>query len=190
MQRAVILASSKFLGQVNAVQTTSTLLAASVMHIGSSNDDAALWDVLSGSVRTSIGPLLPPLEFRSIDQLLSGARSRLERMTPQQAYDTLHDPTYPTPVFLVDIRPASQRAREGGIHGSLIMERNVLEWRFDPRCEARLAIVDRYDLKIIIYCHLQRPHRYRDHDELHPWRCECNKCSILSSTTKSPTHQP
>jgi rhodanese-related sulfurtransferase len=73
-------------------------------------------------------------------------------MTPQEAYDALHDPTYPMPVFLVDIRPASQRAREGGIHGSLIIERNVLEWRFDPRCEARLAIADRYDLKIIVYC--------------------------------------
>ena len=153
VQRAVLLASSKFLGRVDAVQNTGTLLAASVRHIGSSSyDEAALWDVLSKSVRTPIDPLLPPPGSRSIDQLLSDARSKLERMTPQEAYDALHDPTYPMPVFLVDIRPASQRAREGGIHGSLIIERNVLEWRFDPRCEARLAIADRYDLKIIVYC--------------------------------------
>ncbi|KAG1877454.1 hypothetical protein F4604DRAFT_1757747 [Suillus subluteus] len=152
VQRAVLLASSKFLGRVDAVQNTGTLLAASVRHIGSSYDDVALWDVLSKSVRSPIDPLLPPPGSRSIDQLLSDARSKLERMTPRQAYDALHDPTYPMPVFLVDIRPASQRAREGGIHGSLIIERNVLEWRFDPRCEARLAIADRYDLKIIIYC--------------------------------------
>jgi hypothetical protein len=39
-----------------------------------------------------------------------------------------------------------------GIHGSLIIERNVLEWRFDPRCPDRLAIADRYDSKIIVYC--------------------------------------
>lgn len=38
------------------------------------------------------------------------------------------------------------------IHGSLIIERNVLEWRFDPRCPHRLAIADRYDSKIIVYC--------------------------------------
>jgi len=56
------------------------------------------------------------------------------------------------PVFLVDIRPAAQREAEGGIHGSLIIERNVLEWRFDPRCNSRLAIADRYDSKIIVYC--------------------------------------
>ncbi len=27
-----------------------------------------------------------------------------------------------------------------------LLERNVLEWRFDPRSGARLAIADRYDL--------------------------------------------
>ncbi|KAG2145769.1 hypothetical protein DEU56DRAFT_787897 [Suillus clintonianus] len=97
VQRAVLLASSKFLGRVDAVQNTGTLLAASVRHIGSSYDDAALWDLLSKS---------------------------LEQMTPRQAYGALHDPTYPMPVFLVDIGPASPCAREGGIHGSLIIERS------------------------------------------------------------------
>jgi len=36
--------------------------------------------------------------------------------------------------------------------GSLIVERNVLEWRFDPRSDARLGIVDRYDLRVIVFC--------------------------------------
>ena len=39
---------------------------------------------------------------------------------------------------LVDIRPAWQRAREGEIAGSLIVERNHLEWRLHPRSSARL----------------------------------------------------
>jgi rhodanese-related sulfurtransferase len=52
----------------------------------------------------------------------------------------------------VDIRPESQRVNDGGIHGSLIIERNVLEWRFDPRCDSRLSIADRYDLRVIIFC--------------------------------------
>jgi rhodanese-related sulfurtransferase len=55
-------------------------------------------------------------------------------------------------VFLVDIRPAAQREQEGGIHGSLIIERNVLEFSLDPRSDARLSIVDRYDLRVIVFC--------------------------------------
>src|SRR5205814_1682719 len=27
-----------------------------------------------------------------------------------------------------------------------------LEWRFDPRCQARLPIADRYDLHVIVFC--------------------------------------
>jgi rhodanese-related sulfurtransferase len=155
MQRAVLLASSKFPGRVDAVDNTGTLIAqaASIRHnCPSSYHEAALWDVLFDSARVH-NPHSPPPGSRSIDQILSDARAKLERMTPQQAYDALHDPTYPVPVFLVDIRPVAQRDREGEIHGSLIVERNVLEWRFDPRCEARLTIADRYDSKIILFCH-------------------------------------
>jgi rhodanese-related sulfurtransferase len=154
MQRAVLLVSSKFPGRVDAVNNTGTLIAqaASIRQLGSSSyHEAALWDVMFTSVRVH-NPHSPPSESRSIDQVLSDARAKFERMTPQQAYDALHDPTYPVPVFLVDIRTAAQRDSGGEIHGSLVIERTVLEWRFDPRCEARLPIADRYDLKIIIIC--------------------------------------
>jgi rhodanese-related sulfurtransferase len=53
---------------------------------------------------------------------------------------------------LVDIRPAAQRAQHGGIPGAIVIERNVLEWRLDPRSEARLSFADRYDLAVIITC--------------------------------------
>jgi hypothetical protein len=33
----------------------------------------------------------------------------------------------------------------------LIIERNVLEWRFDPSSDARLPIAD-YDLQVIVVC--------------------------------------
>lgn len=56
------------------------------------------------------------------------------------------------PTALVDIRPQAQREEFGEIPGALVVERNVLEWRFDPRCEARLAIADRYDLRVIVFC--------------------------------------
>lgn len=36
-------------------------------------------------------------------------------------------------VILVDIRPEGIRRKEGIIPGALHIERNVLEWRLDPR---------------------------------------------------------
>lgn len=153
VQRAVLLASSKFIGRVESVINEGSRWIAAVRDMGASSyDEAALWDVVRKSARQLIDPLFPPPGSLSIAQILSKARSKLQRITPAQAYDELHDIDYPMPVFLVDIRPAAQREAEGGIHGSLIIERNVLEWRFDPRCEARLAIADRYDSKIIVYC--------------------------------------
>jgi rhodanese-related sulfurtransferase len=153
VQRAILLTSSKFLGRVESAANEGVRWVAAVRDIGTSSyDEAALWDVLRKSARTLSDPLSPPPGSLSIAQILSNARSKLQRLTPAQAYDELHDPDYPMPVFLVDIRPAAQREAEGGIHGSLIIERNVLEWRFDPRCNSRLAIADRYDSKIIVYC--------------------------------------
>jgi rhodanese-related sulfurtransferase len=53
---------------------------------------------------------------------------------------------------LVDIRPAAQRAREGEVPGALAVERNVLEWRFDPASDARLPEATGYDVDVIILC--------------------------------------
>jgi len=54
--------------------------------------------------------------------------------------------------ILVDIRPRARRLAEGRIPGALVVERNVLEWRFDPRSEARLPQATGYDLHLIIMC--------------------------------------
>jgi rhodanese-related sulfurtransferase len=80
---------------------------------------------------------------RSIDDILADARARLVRLAPDEV---------PGDAVLVDIRPAAQRASEGEIPGALIVERNVLEWRFDPRSDARLPIADRYDLPVVVFC--------------------------------------
>jgi rhodanese-related sulfurtransferase len=53
---------------------------------------------------------------------------------------------------LVDIRPAAQRAATGIIPGALVVERNYLEWRFDPDGDARLSVADSYDLTVVVYC--------------------------------------
>ncbi|KAI1614618.1 rhodanese domain-containing protein [Exophiala viscosa] len=93
----------------------------------------------------------PPPGSQSIEQILASARSELKRLTPKEAYEKLTGNRDP-PAILVDIRPAAQRAAKGEIEGSLIIERNVLEWRFDPQSKTRLPIADRYDHNIIVLC--------------------------------------
>ena len=49
---------------------------------------------------------------------------------------------------------AAQRAAEGEVALSLeplVVERNVLEWRFDPRSDARIPEAS-YDLRVIVLC--------------------------------------
>ncbi|KAJ7157974.1 Rhodanese-like domain-containing protein [Mycena crocata] len=153
VQRAVLLASSKLLGRIEMVKNDGNVWAAVVREIGvSAYDEQAFWDVVRKSARAPMDPLCPPPGSRGIDQILSDSRAKLQRLTPRQAYAELREPEVGAPTFLVDIRPEEQREREGGIYGSLIIERNVLEWRFDPRSPDRLAIVDRYDLRIIVFC--------------------------------------
>jgi rhodanese-related sulfurtransferase len=84
---------------------------------------------------------------RSVDEMLRAARLRLERLSPAQARDAIAGGA-----LLVDIRPQAQRAVEGCVPGALHIERNVLEWRFDPRCDARLPEATGYDLRVIVMC--------------------------------------
>ena len=83
---------------------------------------------------------------RTIDDMLAEARTRLARLSPAQADEAVR-----AGAVLVDIRPAAQRAAEGEIPGAVIVERNVLEWRFDPASAARLPIAG-YDLQVIVFC--------------------------------------
>ncbi|HEY2692223.1 MAG TPA: rhodanese-like domain-containing protein [Streptosporangiaceae bacterium] len=88
----------------------------------------------------------PPPGSRTIDQVLADARAGLGRLNPQQAQRAVS-----AGAVLVDIRPAAQRAAEGEIPGALIVERNVLEWRFDPASAARLPQAS-YDAHVIVVC--------------------------------------
>ena len=90
-------------------------------------------------------PALP--RPRTIDDLLAEARARIVRVTPHEAAARVAAGAY-----LVDIRPAAQRAREGEVPGSLVVERNVLEWRFDPASDARLPQATGYDVDVIVLC--------------------------------------
>jgi rhodanese-related sulfurtransferase len=84
---------------------------------------------------------------RSISEILIAARARLARLTPEEAFGE-----FCAGATLIDIRPAGQRASAGEIPGSVIVERNHLEWRFDPASDARLPWVTGYDLRLIVIC--------------------------------------
>jgi rhodanese-related sulfurtransferase/predicted metal-dependent enzyme (double-stranded beta helix superfamily) len=84
----------------------------------------------------------------SIDQVLSAARARLRRLSPDEA----HDAVVKGGATLVDIRSEHQRAVEGSVPGALVVERNVLEWRFDPASSARLPVATDHDVQVIVFC--------------------------------------
>jgi rhodanese-related sulfurtransferase len=88
-----------------------------------------------------------PAGARSVDELLAEARSRLTRVTPCEAAARVA-----AGAVLVDIRPAGQRAAEGEVPGALAVERNVLEWRFDPASDARLPQATGYDVDVVVLC--------------------------------------
>lgn len=84
---------------------------------------------------------------RSIDEILQAARQRLHRLDPVAARDAMRDGA-----ILVDTRPQALRQAQGSVPGALVVERNVLEWRFDPRSDARLPEATGYDVHLIIMC--------------------------------------
>ncbi|WP_433828145.1 rhodanese-like domain-containing protein [Actinoplanes sp. CA-015351] len=89
----------------------------------------------------------PPPGSKGIDEILAEARTRLNRLDAARTAAAIRDGA-----ILVDIRPAAQRAEHGEIPGALIIERNVLEWRLDPRSDARLPFANSYDLAVVITC--------------------------------------
>jgi rhodanese-related sulfurtransferase len=91
--------------------------------------------------------VLPPTGARSIDELLAQVRSRIERVTPQQAAARLA-----AGALLVDTRPWEQRSRDGGVPGAVVVDRNVLEWRLDPASPWRIPEVTGYDVEVVVLC--------------------------------------
>lgn len=71
---------------------------------------------------------------RTIDELLAQARSKLDRVAPSDIESEVAAGT-----LIVDIRPVDQRERDGEMPGAIVIDRNVLEWRLDPRSEHRIT---------------------------------------------------
>jgi rhodanese-related sulfurtransferase len=82
-----------------------------------------------------------------VDRLLAAARSRYRRVTAAEAHAEAAEGA-----VLVDTRNAGQRAADGLIPGALVVERNHLEWRFDPEGDARLPEATGFDVRVIVLC--------------------------------------
>ncbi|QRP44606.1 rhodanese-like domain-containing protein [Amycolatopsis sp. FDAARGOS 1241] len=81
----------------------------------------------------------------SIDSFLAGARSTLDRVTPEQAAQLQADGA-----LVVDIRPHANRAAEGEIPGSVVVERIHMEWRLAPDSDWRLPGVTTTTTAIVV----------------------------------------
>ncbi|PZT77078.1 MULTISPECIES: rhodanese-like domain-containing protein [unclassified Streptomyces] len=82
-----------------------------------------------------------------IDELLERIRSGYVRLDPQEAWAAFR-----AGALLVDIRYAELRARDGLIPGALVIERNELEWRLDPRGSHRVPEAVDHDLRVVVIC--------------------------------------
>ncbi|MEU2672061.1 rhodanese-like domain-containing protein [Streptomyces sp. NPDC007164] len=82
-----------------------------------------------------------------IDELLEQVRAGYVRVGPQEASAASADGA-----LLVDIRYAELRERDGLIPGALVVERNELEWRLDPRGSHRAPQAVSHDLRIVVIC--------------------------------------
>jgi rhodanese-related sulfurtransferase len=83
----------------------------------------------------------------NIDELLEEARASLQRVTPEEAARAAA-----AGALLVDTRPSELRTRDGEITGALIIDRNVLEWRLDPRSAHRIPEIESHDDTVILFC--------------------------------------
>jgi rhodanese-related sulfurtransferase len=95
---------------------------------------------------------VPAASFRNlgdvttIDEYLESARSRLNRISPEQIEAAVADGA-----LLVDIRPPHNRADEGDMPGALVIDRVVLEWRLAPSSDARIVDLEP-DQQVILFC--------------------------------------
>lgn len=84
---------------------------------------------------------------RSVEDILAEARRQIDRVGPEELERWSADGG-----LVIDIRPERQRADEGAFDGAVVVERNVLEWRFDLKGDHALPEITGYDQPVIVVC--------------------------------------
>jgi rhodanese-related sulfurtransferase len=106
-----------------------------------SRGDVVSGEAVSGEAVKDEGP-------GGIDELLERVRAGYARVEAREAYEAARAGE----ALLVDIRYAALRERDGLIPGALVVERNELEWRLDPRGSHRAPEATGHDLRIVVIC--------------------------------------
>jgi rhodanese-related sulfurtransferase len=83
----------------------------------------------------------------TVEELLAEAEAEIDRLSPAEARAAAAAGD-----LLIDIRPVAQRRRDGLVPGATIVERNVLEWRLDPKGKHRDPRLARRDRRVILIC--------------------------------------
>jgi rhodanese-related sulfurtransferase len=83
----------------------------------------------------------------AIARLLEESRRDLARVAPQDL-EAVRD----AGALVVDMRPVEQRQRDGDLADSVVVDRNVLEWRLDPTSPYRLPFADDADRIVVLVC--------------------------------------
>jgi rhodanese-related sulfurtransferase len=84
---------------------------------------------------------------KTIDQLLAGARARLDRVGPAQALEAQR-----AGALLIDTRSHDERRRHGVIAGAVHVPLSVLPWRLDPDFEYSKPELSDLSRHVILVC--------------------------------------
>jgi rhodanese-related sulfurtransferase len=83
----------------------------------------------------------------AIDDVLAKARAGMRRMTPEETQAAGR-----RGALIIDTRTETQRREQGEIPGAIVIDRTVLEWRLDPRSDARIPEAVSHDVEIVVIC--------------------------------------
>ncbi len=84
----------------------------------------------------------------TVDQLLDQARALLPyRLSPEETFNEIESGT-----LVIDIRGDEQQRQDGLILGSIVIRRNVLEWRCDPASEWHHPAITHHGQKVVLFC--------------------------------------
>ncbi|MFL5887083.1 MAG: rhodanese-like domain-containing protein [Thermoleophilaceae bacterium] len=84
---------------------------------------------------------------KTVDEILTEARAKLERLDPDQTQKAIANGA-----VLIDIRSDNQRAQDGIVPVAVHVPRNVLEWRCDPQSDYRDDRVSDSQKRIVVMC--------------------------------------
>ena len=84
---------------------------------------------------------------RTINDVLSEAQSRIQRLTPQQAWGRAQDGW-----LIVDTRSTEDRRERGVVPGSIHVPLSVLEWRVDPTSGHQDPAIAGHEDRLILLC--------------------------------------